>query len=289
MVSIITINYNQTQITCELLRSLNALTYPNYEVIVVDNGSTENPEQIIKQQFAHVQVIVSPVNLGFSGGNNLGMKHAKGNYFFLVNNDTELTPNCIEQLLAMYQKIPNLGIVCPKIRYFEATQPIQYVGYTMLNPITARNHTIGQYEPDTGQYSQATPTPYAHGAAMMVSRQAVEKVGMMPEEFFLYYEELDWSEQMKRAGYKIYVEPNATVFHKESVSTGKDSPLKTYYLTRNRILFMRRNANNLHWALFLFYMALVMIPKNLFTLALHRQTKHLKAFWQGITWNLSNY
>lgn len=289
MVSIITINYNQTQITCELLRSLNALTYPNYEVIVVDNGSTENPEQIIKQQFAHVQVIVSPTNLGFSGGNNLGMKHAKGDYFFLVNNDTELTPNCIEQLLAMYQKVPNLGIVCPKIRYFEDTQPIQYVGYTPLNPITARNHTIGQYEPDTGQYNQATPTPYAHGAAMMVSRQAVEKAGMMPEEYFLYYEELDWSEQMKRAGYKIYVEPNATVFHKESVSTGKDSPLKTYYLTRNRILFMRRNANNLHWALFLFYTALVMIPKNLFTLALHRQTKHLKAFWQGVTWNLSNY
>lgn len=289
MVSIITINYNQTQITCELLRSLSALTYTNYEVIVVDNGSTENPEQIIKQQFAHVQVIVSPTNLGFSGGNNLGIKHAKGDYFFLVNNDTELTPNCIEQLLAMYQKIPDLGIVCPKIRYFEAAQPIQYVGYTPLNPITARNHTIGQYEPDTGQYKQATPTPYAHGAAMMVSRQAVEKVGMMPEEFFLYYEELDWSEQMRRAGYKIYVEPNATVFHKESVSTGKDSPLKTYYLTRNRILFMRRNANNLHWTLFLCYTALVIVPKNLFTLALHRQTKHLKAFWQGVTWNLSNY
>ena len=81
MVSIITINYNQTQVTCELLQSLKALTYPNYEVIVVDNASTENPEQIIKQQFPNVQVIVSTTNLGFSGGNNLGMTHAKGDYF----------------------------------------------------------------------------------------------------------------------------------------------------------------------------------------------------------------
>ena len=289
MVSIITINYNQTQVTCELLQSLKALTYPNYEVIVVDNASTENPEQIIKQQFPNVQVIVSTTNLGFSGGNNLGMTHAKGDYFFLVNNDTELTPNCIEQLLAMYQKIPNLGIVCPKIRYFEAAQPIQYVGYTKLNPITARNHTIGQYEPDNGQYQQATQTPYAHGAAMMVSRQAVEKVGMMPEDFFLYYEELDWSEQMKRAGYKIYVEPQATIFHKESVSTGKDSPLKTYYLTRNRILFMRRNATGIMLLLFFLYTLLIMIPKNLLTLALQHQTQHLKAFWQGIMWHFLNY
>jgi GT2 family glycosyltransferase len=106
MVSIITINYNQTQVTCELLQSLKALTYPNYEVIVVDNASTENPEQIIKQQFPNVQVIVSTTNLGFSGGNNLGMTHAKGDYFFLVNNDTELSPtasnNCW-QCIKKYQ------------------------------------------------------------------------------------------------------------------------------------------------------------------------------------------
>ena len=124
---------------------------------------------------------------------------------------------------------------------------------------------------------------------MMVSRQAVEKVGMMPEDFFLYYEELDWSEQMKRAGYQIYVEPQATIFHKESVSTGKDSPLKTYYLTRNRILFMRRNATGIMLLLFFLYTLLIMIPKNLLTLALQHQTQHLKAFWQGIMWHFLNY
>lgn len=286
LVSIITINYNQTQVTAELLQSVQQLNYPHYELIVVDNGSANDPTAALLQHMSTARIIRSEHNLGFSGGNNLGIQHAKGDYFLLLNNDTELPPNCLQTLIDCYQQQPNAGIVCPKIRYFDHPQPIQYVGYTPLNPISARNHTIGQYQADVGQYNQTTTTPYAHGAAMLVSRKVVEQVGLMPEIFFLYYEELDWSEQIRRAGYQIYVEPRATVFHKESVTTGKDSPLKTYYLTRNRILFMRRNAAWWQLLLFIPYTLWVMIPKNLLFFALKRQTAHLKAFWQGVTWHL---
>lgn len=285
LVSIITINYNQTQISCELLQSIEHIDYPNIEVIVVDNGSSHNPKEIIEKRFPRVKVIVSPDNLGFSGGNNLGIQAAKGEFFFLVNNDTELTPQCVHILVDFLERHSRVGMVCPKIRYFYPPQLIQYVGYTTLNPITARNATIGQYEEDKGQYSQPRQTPYAHGAAMMLRREVVEKAGLMPEEFFLYYEELDWSEKIRKAGYEIYVEPQATIFHKESVSTGKASPLKTYYLTRNRILFVRRNAPWWQQFLFFVYVICLMIPKNVITMLWRNERKHLQAFVHALQWH----
>jgi GT2 family glycosyltransferase len=107
--------------------------------------------------------------------------------------------------------------------------------------ITLRNRSIGFNEEDKGQYDTAHSTPCAHGAAMMVKREVIEKAGIMPECYFLYYEELDWSEMIRRAGYEIWYEPECTVYHKESQATGQHSPLKTYYITRNRLIFAQRN------------------------------------------------
>lgn len=132
-------------------------------------------------------------------------------------------------------------MVCPKIRFTWGHQPIQFAGYTRLTSITLRNKTIGYGEEDKGQYETPHPTPYAHGAAMLVKREVIEKVGMMPECYFLYYEELDWSVMIRKAGYDIWYDPAFTVFHKESQTTGKASPLKTFYTTRNRLLFAQRN------------------------------------------------
>ena len=104
-----------------------------------------------------------------------------------------------------------------------------------------RNHSIGFGEEDKGQYDKSHPTPYAHGAAMMVKRETIEKAGLMPDCYFLYYEELDWSVMITRAGYEIWFEPSCTIYHKESRSTGINSPLKSFYITRNRLLFTKRN------------------------------------------------
>lgn len=128
----------------------------------------------------------------------------------------------------------SIPMVSPKIRFYYAPDTIQYAGYTPFSPVTLRQHLIGYREKDSGQYDQARETFSIHGAAMMVPRSVVKEVGMMSELYFLYYEEHDWVERIKRAGYKIFYVPESLVFHKESISTGKESQLKTYYITRNR-------------------------------------------------------
>ena len=146
---------------------------------------------------------------------------------------------------------------------------------------------IGSREKDEGQYNELRQTKYAHGGGMMVSRKVIDEVGLMPEEFFLYYEELDWSEQIRKKGFKIYFQPDALLYHKESMTTGKTSPLKTYYLTRNRILFMRRNMPLASLGIFFLYFILFTIPKNTIKYATKRQTAHLKSFWRGILWHFN--
>ncbi len=242
LLSIITINYNGLKDTCELIKTL-PLEDKSIEVIVVDNASTQEEANVIKERYPQVKVIRSKENLGFAGGNNLGIKAAQGKYLFFLNNDTLLRPQTsdLRPLLARLESSPKIGMVCPKIKFSWGNQLIQFAGYTPLSPVTMRNKAIGCGETDHGQYDTSHPTPYAHGAAMMVKREVIEKAGLMPECYFLYYEELDWSMMIRRAGYDIWFEPACTVFHKESQTTGQNSPLRTYYITRNRLLFTQRN------------------------------------------------
>src|SRR5690606_12752827 len=137
-----------------------------------------------------------------------------------------------------------------------------------------------------GTYDVPHFTAYAHGAAMIVKRQVIEQVGMLHEKFFIYYEELDWSTQIRKAGFKIYYEPKGVIFHKESITMGKESAMKSYYHTRNRILFMRRNASNTEFSLFIIFLLTFIIPKNTISYIINRQFQHLKNFYKGIFWNL---
>ena len=238
-VSVITINYNGLEDTCALIETIPF--NENMEVIVVDNASNYQEADIIAKRYPQVKVIKSERNLGFAGGNNLGIRSALGKYLFLVNNDTVFKVFNVQTLIDRMESSPEIGIVCPKIRFVWGNNPIQYAGYTQLSKVTVRNRSIGYGEDDHGQYGTAHPTPYAHGAAMLIRRDAIDKVGLMPECFFLYYEELDWSMMFTRAGYQIWYEPKCTIYHKESQSTGQNSPLRTYYLTRNRLLLVQRN------------------------------------------------
>ena len=223
--SIITVNYNGFKDTCELIDSIPF--NKDMEVIVVDNASKEDEASIISNQYPKAKVIRSDKNLGFAGGNNLGIKEAKGDYILLINNDTYFKEFNIDNLIKRLDSSDKIGIVCPKIRFVWGNNPIQFAGYTPLSYITLRNKAIGFGEEDKGQYDTAHRTPYAHGAAMLIKREAIEKVGLMPECYFLYYEEIDWSMIFTRAGYEIWYDPACTVYHKESQTTGQNSPLRT--------------------------------------------------------------
>lgn len=240
MISIITVNYNGFNDTCELIDTL-PLNDDSLEVIVIDNASEKNEALLIEARYPNVKAIRSNTNLGFAGGNNLGINAATGKYLFFINNDTIIKDFNINVLINRLESSNEIGMVCPKIRFAWEDNPIQFAGYTKLSRITLRNKAIGFGEKDMGQHNTPHPTPYAHGAAMLVKREALEKVGKMPECYFLYYEEYDWSIMFRRAGYEIWYEPLFTIYHKESKSTVQNSPLKTYYITRNRLLLARRN------------------------------------------------
>ena len=252
------------------------------EVIVVDNASTQDEASIIQKQFPQVKVIRSEKNLGFAGGNNLGIKESKGDYIFLINNDTIFKNFNVESLINRLESSPNIGIVCPKIRFTWGTKPIQYTGYTPLSKITVRNQAIGYGEEDHGQYDTAHPTPYAHGAAMLIKREAIEEVGLMPEEFFLYYEEIDWSMMFTRAGYEIWYDPACAIYHKESQSTGQNSPLRIYYMTHNRLLLVKRNWHGIYKYLAYCYLTCFVAPRDIIKYTLKGRLDLSKAACKGL-------
>ncbi len=278
--SIITINYNGLKDTCELIESIPF--NDKMEVIVVDNASKQNEASIISERYPQVNIIHSNKNLGFAGGNNLGIKEAKGKYILLINNDTYFKDFNINSLIERLESSDKIGIICPKLCFSWGNNPIQYAGYTQLTNITLRNQAIGYGEEDHGQYNTAHPTPYAHGAAMLIKREAIEKVGLMPECYFLYYEEIDWSMMFTHAGYEIWYDPACTVYHKESKSTGQNSPLRTYYITRNRLLLVKRNYKGINKYLSYIYLIGIVGLKDLLKYTFSRQTGLRKAVLKGI-------
>ena len=188
----------------------------------------------------------------------------------------------MQPLIDRLESCPNIAIVCPKIRFAWESNPIQYAGYTPLSKVTVRNQSIGFGEEDKGQYETAHPTPYAHGAAFLVKSEAIDKVGLMPECFFLYYEELDWSMMFTRAGYQIWYDPQCTIFHKESQATGQDSPLRTYYITRNRLLLVKRNYKGVNKYIAYAYLLGLVAPRDILRTIIRGQRHHLKAVLKGV-------
>ena len=289
LVSIITVNYNTPQVTAAMLQSLSVLNYSNFEVIVVDNASTLGRSSIdLKKQFPFINHISSPVNIGYAGGNNIGLQFAKGEYVFLLNNDTEVTPELVTILVQYLKDNPDCGIACPKIKYFSPPQLIQYAGLAGLNSITSRSYNAGFLQQDKGQFNQTKKTDLPNGAAMMVPMKLIRQLGGMKEIYFLYYEELDWAVYFKKAGFNIHYVGTAEVFHKESSSTELNSAFKTFYLYRNRFLYIRRHYNG--WA-FLgasLYFILIASMVNIIKHGFKNEWAHSYSICKGVWWNLCN-
>jgi GT2 family glycosyltransferase len=282
LISIITLTWNQTDITCQFLESTRRLTYKNYEILVCDMGSTVDPTPRIEAaQYPNTRVLRSEKNLGFTGGNNWGMRQARGEYIFIVNNDTEVTPDLLDVLVEPFFTDTSIGVTCPKIRFYQQPDTIQYAGFNPINTLTGRTTAVGSKQIDKGQCDTSGYTHGAHGCAMMVSRQVIDEVGLFPENFFIYYEEWDWSARILKAGYHIYYQAKGLIYHKESITMGKQSAIKVYYHTRNRILYMRRNTRWNEFAVFIVFFVLFSAPKAILTYLFNRQYEHLKSFVRG--------
>jgi GT2 family glycosyltransferase len=288
LVSIITINYNHSDVTAECLDSLRKVTYPNFEVIVIDNASPNDNPAFLKDDYPEIIYKELPENLGFAGGNNVGIKDCKGDYILLLNNDTEVEPDFLEPLVRKCEENPNIGGVSPKIYYHHTPEMLQFAGFTEIHHVTVRNHAVGFNQMDKRQFEKDSLTYFVHGAAMLIPRKVIEEVGMMADIYFLYYEELDWGYRIRQAGYELYYVHDSLIHHKESISTGFYSPLQVYYLNRSRILYMRRNIKGWKFIVSSLYLIFISIPKNYTTFFLKRKKGLLKAYHQAIMWHLKN-
>ena len=254
-IAVVTINYNTEEETHALLESLGKVQKSDFqlEIIVVDNGSKTLFVLNQSEKKDHVILMRSETNEGFSGGNNIGIREAlrrEAEYILLLNNDTVVDPDMIKNLLEVLESDEKIGLVVPKI-YFakghefhkdtyakeELGKIFWYAGgYTDWE--NAKSVHRGVDEVDRGQYDKTEKMASATGCCMLFKKEVLEKVGFFDERYFLYYEDADLNERVKKAGYAIFYAPTAVLYHKNAGSTGgPGSGLHDYFLTRNQMLF----------------------------------------------------
>jgi GT2 family glycosyltransferase len=241
-VAIIVLNWNGLNDTLDCLESLDQLGYQGYKVVVVDNGSVDGSVLIIRERFPAVTIIENGENLGYAGGNNVGLRYAMAqgaDYALLLNNDTVVEPAFLRILVDAAEAEPALGIAGPTIYYHERPDVIWSAGGA-IDWRRGSTWMVGLDERDEGQFGQVPRTvDFVTGCAMLVRRAALEQAGLLDERFFAYYEETEWCVRASRAGFKIVHVPLAHIWHKISPATQADSPLVHYYMTRNRLLFLK--------------------------------------------------
>jgi GT2 family glycosyltransferase len=244
-VFIIILNWNGKEDTLECLDSVQSVDYPNYDTVVVDNGSSDESVKSIRKEFLEVKVIETGKNLGFAGGNNVGIRYALGNgadYILILNNDTIVDPQLLKAFIKVALQIHRPVILSPKIYYFSNRKKIWYAGGQQIKQTAIFKHIgIGCNENEK-QYQKLMETDYASGCAFFADATVFRKVGLFDETFFLTYEETDFCYRAKNENIRSYVVPEAKVWHKISVSFGGEkSPMFKYFLTRNRLLWAERH------------------------------------------------
>ena len=285
-VSIIILNWNGLEDTIECLESLKNITYPNYEVIIVDNGSEGNDAQVLKERFSdYVHLMQNDRNYGFAEGNNIGMRYAleklNPDYILLLNNDTVVQPYFLTELVDVAQNDSNIGILGPKIYYYSKPQTIDFAGGGLLRRIGHSFH-IGAHRTDKGQYDRLTEVDFITGCALLIGTGVVDRIGLLDPDYFVYSEDLDWCVRAKDAGYRIIFVPQAKIWHKGTSTLGLMSPAYIYLTTRSRIVFIKKNTSILNFILLFtpFFIA-IRIIRPLFLLSIRRKGGAIKALFTG--------
>jgi hypothetical protein len=244
-VMIIIVNWNNEPDTAECLESCRKLDYPDFSMIVVDNGSADGSGGRLRQRFPDLEVIETGCNLGFAGGNNVGIRgalEAGAEYVWLLNNDTVVDRGALLALVEVAEHDRTVGMAGSKILFFDDPGRIWYAGGLIDDHAPYRCSHRGVGEEDLGQYDDLSETGYVTGCSMLVRRDVIEQIGELDEGMFLYYEDTDWGVRARRGGWRLMYAPRSVVLHKASASIGgMASPRMLYYLARNLLYFIYRN------------------------------------------------
>ena len=267
-VSIIILNWNGWSDTMECLESLNRLDYSNFEIILIDNGSKEKPP-LVNVQFLKLSIfqVFNEENLGFAGGNNQGINIALergADYILLLNNDTTVEPDFLKKLIAVAKENKNYGILGPVINYYDEPDKIWFAGgqlnwlktrgthITDMNKIYSSSGISQQRdEVEKSDFEESSrlaslrsnsilEVDYITGCCLLIKKEVIEKIGLLAEEYFLYYEDTDWCQRARRAGYLCGLAGEAKIFHKQSRSAQEFSYPYIYYHSRNGLIFASR-------------------------------------------------
>lgn len=236
------LNTNRRDDTLECLESLYRSTYPNQQVIVLDNASLDGSATAIRERFPQAIIIELSRNLGYAGNNNVGIEEAirrGADWIFVLNEDTILAPDCIERLVIVGEEDARIGMVGPLVYHYDEPEIIQSAGGKLDANWTALH--IGQNEPDAGQYRASRDVDWVSGCAVLVRRKTIEEIGALDERFFYYWEETDWCTRAREHDWRVVHVPQARLWHKGVQRDYQPSPNVTYYATRNRLLFLRKH------------------------------------------------
>lgn len=246
LVSVIILNYNGERFLPALLTSLSKTTYPNLETIIVDNASTDNSVVYLKSNHPHLKLILSEQNLGYTGGNNVGIRESSGQYVVLLNNDVEVAPDWLDRLVETAEADDHIGALQPKLQsminkgYFEYAGAsggfIDKWGFPFL-----RGRIFDTIERDNGQYDDVREIFWASGAALFLRRKSLDESGLLDETFFMHFEEIDLCWRLHHLGYSVKVVPQSVVYHYVSASLPAANYRKLYWNHRNNLLLLIKN------------------------------------------------
>jgi len=286
-VVIVILNWNGYRDTVTCMQSLREIAYPSCEVVIVDNGSTDGSVARLREEFKDVVYLENQENIGYTGGNNVGIRYAMehgAEYVWILNNDTKVPADALTRLIAAAEKDLKSGLIGPKILQMENPE----LAYSMVGRLNMWFPWPDRMEGEEGSKvtGEAVRVDFLSGASLLVKREFVEKVGLLDERFFFYWEENDWCERGRKAGFHSLLVPDAKVYHKGGGASGKGwNEFTAYYLVRNWILFMRKHAAAKYWVTFLPFL-IVSLSYWILKALLKGETAVVQSYLSAIAWNI---
>jgi GT2 family glycosyltransferase len=241
----IVLSWNGREDTLRCLESLSRVEHPGLGIVCVDNGSSDGSQQAVRERFPHVTLIEAGANLGYSGGNNLGIRHALehgARWIALVNNDATVAPDFVAGFEAAARERPGAGILAGKVYFAARPSTIWFAGQRVSELLGYSGRPRGYGREDGPRYERVVATDRAVGALMAISREAIDAVGLLDDELFAYVEDVDWALRVRDAGFEVVFAPRARAWHGVSASTGgeKASTHTLYYGVRNTVTVLER-------------------------------------------------
>ena len=235
--------HNGVNLTLNCLASLKSQDFPDLRIIVVDNDSQDDTVTQVQHEYPDAILIQTKENLGYTGGNNIGIKAAiehNANFIFLLNNDTILATNCVSELASTLMENPQASVVGPMIYTWESWDLISSAG-GVIDWQYADATNLGAGDKDTGQFP-AQKVDFLNGCGLMVRSTAVENAGLLDDRYFMYWDEIEWCQRIRKSGGELLFQPAARMQHRATIETSDLSPITLYYITRNRFLFFAQHA-----------------------------------------------